>query len=361
MSIAGLLKPSTPYPLPPQIPRVTTTSVPTVPPVAQPKAGRFYGHNYLTGRTLIIITLGSNDMKTAVAPVQLDLGSKRTLDFYAAMSLTISAINATGERAIVDLPIKDASEPILFYVDESVPITKDVAIQFDIIPTNGARKDVVARAVAVIDGVGGKNPSVDPRNAGKVKGRGGTMAVPLMNENREIVGRIQYECRWESGGANEISWTHVYNTTDFLRSHKRIDTVVTPFCHPRMSIGSKQTYWKFVETKVGKGEARAVRFYYKLNPCLGDWTSRCWRKSCIIVKSPNWREHCTLIGHSRYGVYRVEISGNNVLNTALYIQPRSVLSTASLMSNSRKTWCLSYITIGFSQRLDLASVSARCH
>jgi glycerophosphodiester phosphodiesterase len=259
MNVAALLTPKQPYVAPLVQPLRPSNNAPAI----QPKASRFYGHNYLQGQSLVMITLGFSDTREPVAPVHLNYGHGASIaDGFSALSLIVSAANATGERAIIDLPVKDYSEPILFYVDESAPNSgTDVVVQFDIVPTNSARRQVLARAISVVDGVAGKKATVNPRNAGKVEGRGGKVMVPLMSDKFETVGKICFEY-----------------------------TVVTPFSHPQMSIGSKQTYWKAVATQVNSimNMNRSQIYLNNSYSISGYWTSRCWCKSCNIGKSSDW-------------------------------------------------------------------------
>ncbi|KAG0003658.1 Glycerophosphocholine phosphodiesterase, partial [Modicella reniformis] len=73
---------------------------------------RAYGHKYLEDASLIVVTLGSNDVRSTVEPVELYItgDTNSFLTASTAFSLEITADNATaGEKVIVDLPLKDSS------------------------------------------------------------------------------------------------------------------------------------------------------------------------------------------------------------------------------------------------------------
>jgi glycerophosphodiester phosphodiesterase len=199
MTVAKLLEPTVPYPNPEvSAPSSTTTNTTTTNNTngnnSSTKA-RFYGHNYLKNQSLIMLTLGINDTRVPVPPIQLNATSNGgtnskqqpttagsataikspnavDLNTFSSLSLVVSAVNASGESAICDLPIREWTEPILFYVDESTNDQQsigdgpDVLLQFDIVPTNSSRREVLARALSVVHGVGGKPPLVHPNNVG---------------------------------------------------------------------------------------------------------------------------------------------------------------------------------------------------
>ena len=77
-------------------------------------ANRSYGHNYLKDQCVIMVTFGFNDAKNYnyIAPFQ---ASKSAPPMSRSVSIVVTAANAAGEPAIVDLPIRNTLEPILFY------------------------------------------------------------------------------------------------------------------------------------------------------------------------------------------------------------------------------------------------------
>ncbi|KAI8634486.1 glycerophosphodiester phosphodiesterase GDE1 [Xylariaceae sp. FL1651] len=169
-----------------------------------------FGHRYLKDECLVMVSLGSMDMRKDVEPVRLDrvpLAEAHTNQLDTALSVVISAQGAHGEPTTIDLPVHDniSTEPILFYSSDA----SKVKLLFDIVPTySGNEKNKIGRAVALLS-------SVRPNLGTKRMNLQGDVCVPIMGSNLEVVGAVNF---------------------NFL--------VITPFTHPNMEINSQQTYWK---------------------------------------------------------------------------------------------------------------------
>lgn len=169
-----------------------------------------FGHRYLKDECLVMVSLGSMDMRRDVEPVKLDrvpLAEAHTNQLDTALSLVISAQGAHGEPTTIDLPVHDniSTEPILFYTSDAA----EVKMLFDIVPTySGNEKNKIGRAVALLS-------SVRPNLGTSRMNLQGDVCVPIMGSNLEVIGAVNF---------------------NFL--------VITPFTHPNMEINSQQTYWK---------------------------------------------------------------------------------------------------------------------
>lgn len=169
-----------------------------------------FGHRYLKDECLVMVSLGSMDMRRDVEPVKLDrvpLAEAHTNQLDTALSVVISAQGAHGEPTTIDLPVHDniSTEPILFYTSNAA----EVKMLFDIVPTySGNEKNKIGRAVALLSSV---RPNI---GTGRMNLQG-DVCVPIMGSNLEVIGAVNF---------------------NFL--------VITPFAHPNMEINSRQTYWK---------------------------------------------------------------------------------------------------------------------
>ncbi|PCH04609.1 Glycerophosphoryl diester phosphodiesterase [Penicillium occitanis (nom. inval.)] len=172
-----------------------------------------FGHRYLTDESMILVSLGTMDMRKTSPPVSLDripITSAHTTQLDTALSVVVSASGAHGEPEIIDLPVQDSifTEPITFY-------SKDIAnvrLLFDLVPTYaGSTNQIVGRAVALLSSI---RPSVGSNRISLQ----GDITVPIIAANTlEVIGTL---------------------TFNFL--------VITPFSHPKMSLNHDQTYWKTV-------------------------------------------------------------------------------------------------------------------
>ncbi|KAH8156340.1 hypothetical protein CIB48_g11907 [Xylaria polymorpha] len=169
-----------------------------------------FGHRYLKDECLVMVSLGSMDMRKDVEPVKLDrvpLAEAHTNQLDTALSVVISAQGAHGQPTTIDLPVHDniSTEPILFYTSDA----SKVKMLFDIVPTySGNEKHKIGRAVALLS-------SVRPNVGSSRMNLQGDVCVPIMGSNLEVIGAVNF---------------------NFL--------VITPFTHPNMEINSQQTYWK---------------------------------------------------------------------------------------------------------------------
>ncbi|CAM0142629.1 unnamed protein product [Umbelopsis sp. WA50703] len=191
-------------------------------------AVRVYGHKYLNGQTMVIITLGSNDVRSTLCTKFVNF-EPSILDSNEALSIVVSATNATGDFPIIDLPPADRSqtigtserpEPIVLFTSDP----QKVVLKFDVVPTLGAyKRQLVARGTALL--ASEQNIPKNPTHANDSPASfplTGNLTVPLVDTtNLNFVGSLAAEY-----------------------------IVVTPFEHPNMKIGSRQTYYKSVDTKV---------------------------------------------------------------------------------------------------------------
>ncbi|MCJ1473296.1 Glycerophosphocholine phosphodiesterase [Lambiella insularis] len=170
-----------------------------------------FGHRYLTNESMILVSLGTMDMRKTVEPVKLDripFADAHHTQLDTALSVVVSAVGATGEPEIVDLPVQDniSTEPIVF---TAIDATK-VKLLFDIVPTYAGSTDkIVGRGVALLS-------SIKPSIGSKRITLQGDVAVPIVAaHNLDVIGSVHF---------------------NFL--------IITPFKHPNMSITENQTYWK---------------------------------------------------------------------------------------------------------------------
>ncbi|PGH14096.1 hypothetical protein AJ79_03213 [Helicocarpus griseus UAMH5409] len=170
-----------------------------------------FGHRYLTDESMVLVSLGTMDMRKATPAVNLDripMASAHLTQLDTALSIVVSASEAHGEPEVIDLPIQDSvsTEPIVFHAADA---TK-VKIIFDLIPTYAGSKDqVVGRGVALLS-------SIKPTVGSKRINLQGDVTVPIIAANTlDIIGSV---------------------TFNFL--------IITPFKHQNMSITQDRTYWK---------------------------------------------------------------------------------------------------------------------
>ncbi|OIW27501.1 GDPD-domain-containing protein [Coniochaeta ligniaria NRRL 30616] len=173
-----------------------------------------FGHRYLRNESLVLVSLGSMDMRKKVEAVKLEsvpLKEAHTTRLDTALSVAVSASGAQGEPTIIDLPAHEniSTEPIVFTTTD---INK-VKLLFDIVPTySGNIKDKIGRGVALLS-------SVRPSMGAKRMNLQGDVCIPIMGANLEVIGTVNF---------------------NFL--------VITPFSHPNMEVTSRQTYWRKLET-----------------------------------------------------------------------------------------------------------------
>ncbi|KAL4784946.1 Glycerophosphoryl diester phosphodiesterase family-domain-containing protein [Aspergillus varians] len=170
-----------------------------------------FGHRYLTDEAMILVSLGTMDIRKHVEAVNLDripMENAHATQLDTALSIVVSANGAQGEPEIIDLPVQDniSTEPIVFHSADP----SKVRLLFDLVPTYAGSKDqIVGRGVALLSSV---KPTVGSHRINLQ----GDSCVPIVAANTlEVIGSI---------------------TFNFL--------VITPFQHPNMSINREQTYWR---------------------------------------------------------------------------------------------------------------------
>ncbi|KAK4198489.1 Glycerophosphoryl diester phosphodiesterase family-domain-containing protein [Triangularia verruculosa] len=169
-----------------------------------------FGHRYLKNESLVLVSLGSMDMRKNLEAVKLDnipLSKAHTTELDTTLSIVVSAQGAHGEPTMFDLPVHDniSTEPVVF---TTVDASK-VKLFFDIVPTySGNSENKVGRGVALLS-------SVRPTIGTKRMNLQGDVCVPIMGANFEVIGSVNF---------------------NFL--------VITPFSHPSMEVTSEHTYWK---------------------------------------------------------------------------------------------------------------------
>ncbi|KAK3947784.1 Glycerophosphoryl diester phosphodiesterase family-domain-containing protein [Pseudoneurospora amorphoporcata] len=173
-----------------------------------------FGHRYLKNESLVLVSLGSMDMRKGIEAITLDkvpLAEAHTTQLDTALSVVVSAQGALGDPTMIDLPVHEniSTEPILFTTRDA----SKVRLFFDIVPTySGNEKNKVGRGVALLS-------SVRPTVGTKRMNLQGDISVPIMGSNFEVIGTVNF---------------------NFL--------VITPFSHPKMEVTSQQTYWKKLDS-----------------------------------------------------------------------------------------------------------------
>ncbi|KAI7861536.1 Glycerophosphoryl diester phosphodiesterase family-domain-containing protein [Spinellus fusiger] len=187
-------------------------------------AGRTYGHKYLTDQSMVIVTLGSTDSRNPLSRCFLNAGEGFWQD--KRLSLAVSATNATGECPILDLPASNEHhllhpDPIVLFASNP----EDVVLRFDLIETfeSTPPNAILARGTAVLKGdfLYSKTKAFKGSASGNASLRG-QQTVPLVDaKTLEYAGSIGVEY-----------------------------FVVTPFSHPKMTVGDRYTYYKSLDTKI---------------------------------------------------------------------------------------------------------------
>ena len=227
MDIANMLAELTALPLGSDFPDSSSTSTtPSATTFAERRSNGFsngngnpktteaiktFGHRYLTSESMVLVSLGTMDMRKATEAVKLDripFSDAHSTQLDTALSLVVSATGANGEPSITDLPVQDNvnTEPIAF---TTLDATR-VKLIFDIVPTYaGSNEQRVGRGVALLS-------SIKPDIGSKRINLQGDLEVPIVAASTlEVIGSVHF---------------------NFL--------IITPFSHPDMSISEDQTYWK---------------------------------------------------------------------------------------------------------------------
>jgi len=203
-----------------------------------PAVDRAYGHKFLTNQMMISLTLGSVDTRRKISPTVIDESKIPKENRAASYSLAISPLNATGETVVIDLPIRDTiADRIQFYADN----IQNVIVRFDLVPTYGSSKKMIGRASVSLSH--NENSSSIYHEKGAL---GGSFSVPILSSyDLDSIGMIIFEY-----------------------------IVVRPFKHRNMTIDTRRTYWKAIETQVighrGLGANRQIRGHGNLQ--LGENT-----------------------------------------------------------------------------------------
>ncbi|KAJ5697705.1 SPX N-terminal [Penicillium malachiteum] len=170
-----------------------------------------FGHRYLTDETMILVSLGTMDMRKPLETVNLDripMENAHATQLDTALSLVVTASGAHGEPEVIDLPVQDniSTEPIVFHTTDP----SKVRLLFDLVPTYaGSKEQIVGRGVALLS-------SIKPTVGSQRINLKGDSTVPIVAANTlDVIGSV---------------------TFNFL--------VITPFKHPKMSITGNQTYWR---------------------------------------------------------------------------------------------------------------------
>lgn len=177
-----------------------------------PEPVKTFGHRYLTNETMVLVSLGSMDMRKDVPAVTLDnipMANAHATQLDTALSLIVTASGARGESDIIDLPVQDniSTEPITFMTEDA---TK-VKLLFDIFPTysGSPKQQIVGRGVALLS-------SIKPSIGSKRITLQGDVKVPIIAAaNLDVIGTVNF---------------------NFL--------IITPFHHPNMIVSENHTYWR---------------------------------------------------------------------------------------------------------------------
>lgn len=173
-----------------------------------------FGHRYLTNKSLILVSLGSMDMRKNIPAVKLEeipITKAYSTQLDTALSLIVSAEGAQGDPVIIDLPVQEnmSTDPSLFTTID----TTRVKLFFDVVPTySGNQQDKLGRGVALMS-------SIKRQIGVKRMDLQGDVSIPILSTNLEVIGTVNFNC-----------------------------LIITPFSHPNMHITEKQTYWKEIST-----------------------------------------------------------------------------------------------------------------
>jgi glycerophosphodiester phosphodiesterase len=169
-----------------------------------------FGHRYLTDESMVLVSLGSMDVRKNAKAVTLDkvpLTAAHATKLDTALSVVVSAQGAHGEPFVVDLPVHEniSTDPIVFMTTDAAK----VKLLFDIVPTySGNKNKKIGRGVALLS-------SIRPAVGNKRMNLQGDVCVPILSSELDVIGTVNF---------------------NFL--------VITPFHHPSMEVTSRQTYWK---------------------------------------------------------------------------------------------------------------------
>lgn len=182
-------------------------------------AVKTFGHRYLLDSSMVLLNLGSMDMRETSPPVELNrvpYSKASSTQMDTALSLVISSNNSEDEPYVIDLPITEGQsmEQIAF----STRNLDDITIYFDLVPTYfGNKNKVIGRGVALVSDMFRR------KGADKMRSLHRTITVPILElTTLDVLGKLRFQ---------------------FL--------LVTPFEHPRIGIAKSSTYWKqLITTRV---------------------------------------------------------------------------------------------------------------
>ena len=225
-------------------------------PARGPEPVKTFGHRYLRKETMILVSLGTMDMRKSTEPVHLDripLAHAHSTQLDTALSVVVSASEASGEPSIIDLPVHENvnTDPIVFMAMDA----SKVKLLFDIVPTYAGTNDqIVGRGVALLS-------SIKPSIGSKRITLQGDVAVPIIAAaTLEVIGSVNF---------------------NFL--------VITPFKHPNMTITENQTYWKSMTSTMVIGHrgdlVLGFHSFWALLICAKVW-ARTWllESLCNLVR-----------------------------------------------------------------------------
>lgn len=197
--------------------RSTTSALKDAQVSRVPEPLKEFGHRYLQSDAMVLVSLGTMDHRKAIKPVDLDsiaLADAHATQLDTALSVVISAVDASGGPTVIDLPIHEniSTSPVSF-------MTKNlhkVKILFDLVPTYaGSTAKAVARGVAMLSSI--KQVAGPQRMSLQ-----GDLCVPLLAaDDLDVIGTINF---------------------NFL--------IITPFKHPSMEISEESTYWRSTSTMI---------------------------------------------------------------------------------------------------------------
>ncbi|QLG71961.1 hypothetical protein HG535_0C03130 [Zygotorulaspora mrakii] len=255
-------------------------------PVSLPQPVKSFGHKYLAqNEAVLLITLGGNDSRSTKSSISLKnvpVSEVSSTELDTALSLVISCNDDLNETPIVlDLPLDSNLESINF----KVPFQNDKThiVYFDIVPTYGSvflnqgpnsssaneEQNLYSpyRNNSIYDSrssLSSYNSNATDHKPSKVLGR----AVALLGRTNASVGinrRSLNDMITVPIIANESLSVLGTITFEYM--------MVTPFDHPKMSLGRTETYWKsLVSTRVIGHRGLGKNFNSKNSLQLGENT-----------------------------------------------------------------------------------------
>lgn len=188
-------------------------------PDASNAAVKTFGHRYLQGDSLVLVNLGSMDMRDLRPSIQLDSvpyskASSTQLD--TALSLVVSCKNNDNDPYVVDLPITEGQSNEQFSFITSG--TEDITIYFDLVPTYyGNKTKILGRGVGLI------SEMMKQKESDKMVSLHRTFTVPILETSTlQVLGKLRFQ---------------------FL--------VINSFDHPKIGVAKSATYWKqLITTRV---------------------------------------------------------------------------------------------------------------